>query len=223
MNSFIYFSFIQGVFAFFAPCAVALLPAYIISFISRNKELNDSNFYLLVRGFKLAFFSILGILVIYTIASVFIVIAAEIIKDYMKYVSIFLGIVLVVVAILMLFGKEFSINIHMGQKKYDSEIKEAFYFGVAYAIAALGCLFPLFLVVATQALSEPNTLLGVSYIVSYFIGISLLMIITIISSIFAKDFINQKIRSILPHMQKISALLLIIAGGYIIYYQMVLF
>jgi cytochrome c biogenesis protein CcdA len=87
----------------------------------------------------------------------------------------------------------------------------------------LGCLFPLFLVVASQALSEPNTLLGFSYIVAYFVGISVLMITTIISSIFAKDFIARKIHSILPHMQKISAVLLMVAGVYIIYYQMVLF
>lgn len=117
MNSFTYFSFIQGVFAFFAPCAVALLPAYIVSFISRNKELNSSKFYLLLRGLKLAFFSVLGILLIYAIASGFIVLAAELIKSYMKYVAVTLGIILIVIAILMLFGKEFSLNIHLNQKK----------------------------------------------------------------------------------------------------------
>ncbi len=111
----------------------------------------------------------------------------------------------------------------MQQKQYKNEIKEAFFFGIAYAIGALGCLFPLFLVVASQALSEPNTLLGLSYLVAYFVGISLLLITTIISSIFAKDFISRKINSILPYMQKISAFFLIIAGVYIIYYQSSLF
>lgn len=223
MSSFTYFSFIQGVFAFFAPCAVALLPAFVVSFISRNQELSTSKFYLLIRGLKLAFFSILGILLIYAIASGFIVLAAELIKSYMKYVAVSLGVILIIMAILMLLGKEFSLNIHLNEKTHDNEIKEAFFFGIAYAIGALGCLFPLFLVVASQALSEPNTLLGFSYIVAYFVGISALMITTIISSIFAKDFIARKIHSILPHMQKISAILLIVAGVYIIYYQMVLF
>jgi cytochrome c biogenesis protein CcdA len=223
MNSFIYFSFIQGVFAFFAPCAVALLPAYIVSFISRNQGQEHLKIYLLLRGLKLALFSILGILVIYAIASGFIVLAAELIKEYMKYVAISLGIILIIMAIFMLFGKEFSLNIHINQKKYNNELKEAFFFGVAYAIGALGCLFPLFLVVASQALSEQNTLLGVSYIVAYFTGISLLMLTVIMGSIFAKDFISKKINSILPYMQKISAILLIIAGIYIVSYQMVLF
>ena len=99
MNSFIYFSFLQGVFAFFAPCAVALLPAYIVSFISRNNVSNQSKIHLLLRALKLAFFSILGILVIYAIASGFIVLAAELIKSYMKYVAVCLGAILIVVAI----------------------------------------------------------------------------------------------------------------------------
>lgn len=223
MNSFIYFSFLQGVFAFFAPCAVALLPAYIVSFISRNNVANQSKIHLLIRGLKLAFFSILGILLIYAIASGFIVMAAELIKSYMKYVAVSLGAILIIIAFLMLFGKEFTLNIHMKQKEYTNEIKEAFFFGVAYAIGALGCLFPLFLVVTTQALSEPNTILGLSYIVAYFVGISLLMLITIMTSIFAQDFINRKIRAILPYMQKISAIFLIIAGVYVIYYQSSLF
>jgi cytochrome c biogenesis protein CcdA len=223
MNSFIYFSFLQGVFAFFAPCAVALLPAYIVSFISKSNVSNQSKVHLLIRGLKLAFFSILGILLIYAIASGFIVLAAELIKSYMKYVAISLGVILIIIALLMLFGKEFSLNIHMKQKEYKNEIKEAFFFGIAYAIGALGCLFPLFLVVATQALSEPDTILGLSYIVAYFIGISLLMLITIMTSIFAQDFINRKIRAILPYMQRISAVFLIIAGVYVIYYQASLF
>jgi len=223
MNSFIYFSFIQGVFAFFAPCAVALLPAYIVSLISRSNIQNQTKINLLLRGLKLAFFSILGILLIYAIASGFIVLAAELIKSYMKYVAISLGAILILLALFMFFGKEFSLNIHLNQKQYKNEIKEAFFFGIAYAIGALGCLFPLFLVVATQALSEPNTILGLSYIIAYFVGISLLMIITIMSSIFAKDFISRKINSILPYMQKISAVFLIVAGVYIIYYQSSLF
>ncbi len=222
MNSFILFSFSQGVLAFFAPCAVALLPAYIVSFISKNQETNKSKLHLVLRGLKLALFSILGILLIYAIASGFIVLAAELIKSYMKYIAIGLGVLLIVLAILILSGKNISLNIHINAKQYKSEVKEAFFFGVAYAIAALGCLFPLFLVVASQALTEPNTYLGVSYIVAYFIGISLLMFIAIMGSIFARGFISQKINSVLPYMQKITAVLLILAGIYTIYYQVAL-
>jgi len=222
MSSFFYFSFIQGMLVFLAPCAVALLPAYIVSFISRNKEQSASKKYLVLRGLKLASLSILGILIIYAIAGTIIIFASQLIKDYMKWVAISMGGGLIILGILMLLGKNVSLNIHLKQKKYDNEIAEAFFFGVAYAIWALGCLFPLFLVVTTQALAAPSILIGGSYIFAYFLGMSVLMISTILLSIFAKDFLMKQLRRILPHMNKISGILLILAGIYIIQYQLVL-
>jgi len=207
---------------FLAPCAVALLPAYIVSFISRNKEKSSSKKYLVFRGLKLASLSILGILIIYAIAGTIIIFASQLIKDYMKWVAISMGGGLIILGILMLLGKNVSLNIHLKQKKYDNETAEAFFFGVAYAIGALGCLFPLFLVVTTQALAAPSILIGSSYIFAYFLGMSVLMILTILLSIFAKDLLMKQLRRILPHMNKISGILLILAGLYVIQYQLVL-
>lgn len=222
MNEFIIFSFIQGMLAFLAPCAVALLPAYIASFISRNVDGTTSKTVLVLRGLKLASLSIVGILVIYATAGAIILIAAQVIKEYMKWIALGMGVIVIILGIAMLLGKNISLNLHLKQKKYVTESKEAFIFGLAYAIGALGCLFPLFLVVMTQAIGEPNTLIGISYILSYFLGMSLLMITTILGSIFAREYVTKSLYKILPHMQKISAVLLIIAGIYVINYQLVL-
>ncbi|MEX2604683.1 MAG: cytochrome c biogenesis protein CcdA [Gracilimonas sp.] len=219
---FVYFSFMQGVVAFFAPCAVALLPGYIVSFISRNSETAPEISAKLYRGLKLAFLSILGILVIYSIAGVLIVVASQLLKAYMKWVTIGMGGILIILGLLMLAGKNVAFSVNINQRHQKSETREAFLFGIGYAIGALGCLFPLFLVVATQAIAAPSTLLGVSYILAYFIGISLMMILAILLSTFAKDFFMKYLRKILPHMNQITGALLIVAGIYVIYYQMIL-
>ena len=219
---FVYFSFLQGVVAFFAPCAVALLPGYIVAYISRSTE-NDPDTYLkLRRGLKLAFLSILGILVIYSIAGVLIVLASQALKAYMKWVTIGMGGILIVLGGLMVAGKNITFSVNVNHASRKSEAWEAFVFGIAYAIGALGCLFPLFLVVATQALSAPSVLLGGSYFFAYFLGISLMMITAILLSTFAKDLFMKYLRKILPHMEMITGVLLILAGAYVIYYQMIL-
>ena len=105
---FIEFSFFQGVLAFLAPCAVALLPGYILAFISRNPNSNQQVSARLGRGMKLAFLSILGILLIYSIAGVLIVLAGQFLKDYMKWITILMGIILIVLGIRMLMGKNVS-------------------------------------------------------------------------------------------------------------------
>ncbi|MDR9417309.1 MAG: cytochrome c biogenesis protein CcdA [Gracilimonas sp.] len=115
----------------------------------------------------------------------------------------------------------FSLNVNQHTNQ-SSEAWEAFIFGIAYAIGALGCLFPLFLIVATQAMAAPTPILGASYILAYFTGISLMMITAILLSTFARDLFMKYLRKILPHMELITGILLILAGAYVIYYQMIL-
>ena len=219
---FYYFSFLQGVLAFLAPCAVALLPGYIIAFISRSegKKANLQN--RLFRGMKLAMLSIAGILVIYTIAGALILTAAQLLKDYMMWITIGMGAVLIGIGGLMVLGKNMSFTLNIRQSSEKSEVAEAFIFGLAYAIGALGCLFPLFLVVATQAMAAPSVWTGAGYFGAYFGGMSLMMIGAILLSVFARDILMKYLRKILPHMEMVTGWLLILAGGYVIYYQKVL-
>lgn len=220
---FIGFSFLQGVLAFLAPCAVALLPGYILAFISRNPnggtQLSDR----LGRALKLASLSILGILIIYSIAGTMIVLAGQFLKEYMKWITIAMGSTLIVLGILMVLGKSISFSFNIQNSNPKTEAIEAFVFGIGYAVGALGCLFPLFLIVATQAMAAETVWEGSSYILAYFAGISGMMILTILLAIFAKDFLLKNLRKILPYMEKVTAILLIIAGVYVIYYQMALF
>ncbi len=220
---FVGFSFLQGVLAFLAPCAVALLPGYILAFISRNPNSGLHLSARLGRGFKLAALSILGILIIYSIAGAMIIMAGQFLKDYMKWITIGMGAILIILGIIMLLGKSISFSFNLQHTNQNSETIEAFIFGVGYAIGALGCLFPLFLIVATQAMAAESVWEGSSYILAYFAGISGMMILTILLAIFAKDFLLKNLRKILPYMEKITAVLLIIAGVYVIYYQMALF
>lgn len=220
---FVSFSFVQGVLAFLAPCAVALLPGYIVAFVSRNSVGDPSLRKRLGRGLKLAMLSILGILIIYTIAGVFIIVAAQVLKEYMKWITVGMGGLLTILGILMIMGKNISFSVNLRNPTDRSEAVEAVVFGLAYAIGALGCLFPLFLVVTTQALSAETALEGASYIGAYFAGISSMMIGAILLSTFAKDMLMKYLRKILPHMERITGILLILAGIYVIYYQLVLF
>jgi len=216
---FVYFSFLQGVVAFFAPCAVALLPGYIVAFISRNSHSNPGISRQLYRGLKLALLSILGILVVYAIAGGLIIVAAQVLKGYLKWITMGMGVALIMVGTFMVAGKDFSFSINMNNPSNQTEAVEAFMFGIAYAIGALGCLFPLFLVVATQAMAAPSLWLGALYIVAYFVGISGMMIGIILLSTFAKNWLMKYLRKILPHMESLTGGLLILAGAYVIYYQ----
>lgn len=220
---FVGFSFLQGVLAFLAPCAVALLPGYIVAFISRSPAAENKVPRRLKRGLKLAFLSILGIFIIYGIAGIMITFARQLLKDYMKWITIGMGGVLMIIGILILIGKNISFSLNFRTSNTKSEASEAFIFGMAYAVGALGCLFPLFLIVATQAMMAETVWEGGSYFLAYFFGMSGMMVLTILLAVFAKEFLMKNLRKILPHMEWITGVLLILAGIYIIYYQTALF
>jgi cytochrome c biogenesis protein CcdA len=114
------------------------------------------------------------------------------------------------------------VNLHI-QHKHKHPIAESFFFGVSYALGALGCLFPLFLVVVTQALSAESMVVGISYIVAYFLGLCLMMLLVIVGTMYSKKMIQRYIRSVLPYMNNFTAIILILAGIYIIRYQLILF
>ncbi len=172
---------------------------------------------------KLAIWSILGILLVYSLAGGMILVAAQFLKEYMKWGAMLLGTMLIILGILNLLGKEVSLSLSIKEPNTKSEIKEAFAFGIAYAIGALGCLFPLFLIVVTQAVTASSLVEGGSYIFAYFFGMGGMMVMVILLSIFFKEFLTNSLRKILPHMNRITGVLLVLAGIYIIQYQLVLF
>ena len=132
-----------------------------MAYVTRSAEGQPHFSTKLRRGIKLAFLSILGILLIYSVAGILIVIASQILKAYMKWVTIGMGGILIILGGLMLAGKNLAFSVDINQNKHSSsEAWEAFVFGIAYAIGALGCLFPLFLIVATQAMAAKSLLLG---------------------------------------------------------------
>jgi cytochrome c biogenesis protein CcdA len=89
---------------------VALLPGYILVFISRNPIESSQLSARLGRCFKLAALSILGTLIIYSIAGAMTVLAGQVLKDYMKWISIGMGAILIVLGILIALGKSISFS-----------------------------------------------------------------------------------------------------------------
>lgn len=215
------FSFLQGVIAFFAPCAVALLPGYISRYVVQKQE--KAHWSVLARrAFVIAGLMILGFLAIYGVAGILIVLISQTVKTYMPYIVIGMGGLIIILGILMMLGKNVAIPVHLQMKDKHNQYVESFLFGIVYGLGALGCLFPLFLVVATSALAAPTLLEGSLYLIAYFVGMSLFMLLFAFFAVFAREFLMAKMRAFMPYITRVSGALIIAAGIYIIQYQWVL-
>ena len=94
-----------------------------------------------------------------------------------------------------------------------------FLFGVAFGATSLSCTLPIFLMVVGSSVTAGDFAAGVYQFVSYILGMgSVLLVLTLGMAIVKEGVVVGMLRSFLPYVQKISALLLLSAGGYIVYY-----
>lgn len=219
-NALLSFSFFQGVFAFFAPCAVSLLPGYLSAFVTKDVHPDKHTTILLLRRALLfALSTVLGIITIYGIATALILSFREFIKSAIVYIAIGLGGLIVIVGIFMLFNKTLSFSFKSSSLRSKNQLIESYLFGVAYGVGVLGCLFPFFLAVAVSALQAPSVFVGSTYLIAYITGMSLLMVLFYVLAQFAQEFLRKSLRKVLPYINRVGGVLVIAAGIYIIWYQ----
>ena len=140
------------------------------------------------------------------------------------WISVIVGGGLILLGILLLLGRHlsFAFFMELGSRIGDPRtisIKGFFLFGVAFGATSLSCTLPIFLVVVGGALSSGNVMNGMLQFLWYILGTgSVLMVLTIGMAFVKGGAVIGAVRKVMPFVNKISAVLLILAGGYIMYY-----
>lgn len=90
-------------------------------------------------------------------------------------------------------------------------------FGVAYAVASLGCTLPIFLVVVGSSLAS-GLLGGLLQFLNYALGMGLVVSLVTMAMALAREAAFRHLRRLLPHMERLAAVFLVLAGAYLIAY-----
>jgi hypothetical protein len=93
-----------------------------------------------------------------------------------------------------------------------------FLFGVSYAITSIGCAFPLFTLAVVGTFREGNAASQLAVFLAYATGMTLVLVALTVSLGMARQGLLRWLRSALPHVTRVSGLLLVVAGGYLAYY-----
>ena len=210
-------SFTLGLAAFFSPCAAALLPSY-VGYVLAKKQEGKSFTKSLVYGTIFGLKAVLGFFVLFGFFGALVLAIGSQIKAAIPWISIITGIFLVVVGVMMFLGKKFLLPLPQVQNEKGG----AFIFGIAYGVAALGCVFPLFLTVVISGLSY-GFMGGLFMILAYILGMSVLMVAVTTASAVASKALQRWMRKVIPVVVKITSVILVIAGIYMIWYQMQFF
>ena len=93
---------------------------------------------------------------------------------------------------------------------------------MGFAIASLGCTLPIFLLVVTSAIKSSGFFNGIIIFLMYATGMSFFMILFSLAVAFSKTAIEKLLKKWMPYIYKFGAVVVIMAGIYLIYNQFVL-
>lgn len=221
---FLSFAFSAGLVAFFSPCAIVLLPGYITYYLTEEAGKKErTKIKVALSGVIYGLLTILGFFTVFGIFGALVIIFGNFIKQFIPWITVIVALLLIALGISMLLGKDLLINLPTMKAKAGKERFGSYFFGIAYATAALGCTFPLFLSVMLQGTIAGSVSDSVYSLIVYIGAMSLVLIAITTVSALTKDIMLRKINAIMPYIKKISALIIIAAGIYMIYFQSLLF
>jgi len=91
-------------------------------------------------------------------------------------------------------------------------------YGLVYGISSLTCSAPIALMIASMAVSQGIDIF-LTVVTIYLIGLnSLMIIVTLLTTLFRK-FVQEKLTKVIPYLDKATAILLILAGIYILLFE----
>ena len=209
-------AFVAGMVAAFNPCGFAMLPAYLTLVIDPQ---GGSQLIAVGRALAATAAMALGFLAVFGSFGLLTVSVASTVQQYLPYVTLTIGVILVGLGIWFLSGREVRMpNLAGGRWAPTARLGSMFGYGVGYAIASLSCTIGPFLAVTGSSLRRGSLAQGVLVYVAYAAGIALVVGVLAVAVALASSSMIDRMRTVLPYISRVSGAILIVVGLYVGYY-----
>ncbi len=211
-------AFVAGMVAAFNPCGFAMLPAYLTLVIDPQ---NNGQLTAVRRALAATASMALGFLVVFGSFGLLTVSVASTVQRYLPYVTLAIGAILFVMGIWLLSGRELRVpNLVGGSGRWapTARLGSMFGYGVGYATASLSCTIGPFLAVTGTSLRRGSPAQGVLVYLAYAAGIALVVGVLAVAVALASSSMVDRMRAVLPYVNRVSGLILVVVGLYVGYY-----
>jgi len=207
--------FTAGALALLSPCGFPMLPGYISYYMGAKVSLEKAVF----GGVACT----LGLLTVFSVIGVVVSILGSFVSRYIPFLELVAGVIVIFMGICMIVDIRFPTLFTISKAPKQRGLIGVFLYGVVYGLAALGCSAPIFFSILFYAIAAGGPLYGMITFFVYAIGMGLPIIITTILVAKAKNFMLKRIMKMMPWFQKISGIVLITIGIYLIYFYYISF
>jgi cytochrome c biogenesis protein CcdA len=214
----LWLSFGSGMLAAVNPCGFVLLPTYLMYFLGVSGRPGTQRATVrrallvsaaLSAGFMTIFIIVGGVSRLFT----------DWLNQNAKYVSLLIGVALVILGIAMLFGYRLPFSTpKLETGKRDQTVASMYVFGLAYAIASIGCTLGPFSATVLGTIDTDGFFQGIIAIVLYGLAMSLLITTLTVTLALAQGGLLKSLRIGMTYVEIASAVIMILSGLYLTWY-----
>ena len=219
------YAFGSGMLATVNPCGFALLPAYISLFLGNAPQGGSSTGMTgrLLKGLLVSAVVTLGFILLFGAAGAAISAGGRFLVGVMPWAGLAIGVAMAGLGLWMLLGHghlylaaatRLSARINPG----SGSVLGYFLFGIAYGICSLSCTLPIFLIVVGSSLTADNFLGGLGQFLSYSLGMGATLLALTLGTAAFQGAVGNYLRRVVPYVERASAVLIILAGTFVVYY-----
>ena len=211
-------SFLRGMVAAINPCGFILLPTYLMYFLGMQGQVPGSQRATIRRALVVSGALSAGFMSVFLVAGLISYHFTTWINQNAKYATVVIAIGLITLGVAMLMGFKLPIatpRIDAGGR--TTGLSSMFVFGIAYAVASIGCTIGLFLATLFSTRRD-GVLAGVANVAAYGLGMALLVTALTVALAVANTGLLRVLRGGMRHVQTIAAVFVILSGLYLLYY-----
>jgi cytochrome c biogenesis protein CcdA len=214
-------AFTAGAVATLNPCGFALLPAYLSYLLGRGDTSPVPR--QVVRGGLAGLSMTAGVMAVFLIAGAVITGLGTAIARFIPWLGVLVGGVVAAIGLVMLFWPSVnpSLPIAHWADRFGRRTGPFTFvaFGASYGLASLGCTLPVFLVVTAQALAAGGFLPGLLVFLTYALGMGAVLLTLSFTTGAGSALLVRSLRRLVPAVRWLGAGGMVVAGAYLIYYQ----
>lgn len=215
-------AFTAGLVATLNPCGFAMLPAYLSWYLGtetaaagRGTALAERLGRALVVGGTVSF----GFLVVFGVIGSLVTAGVRSFVDYVPWAALVIGGALALVGVVLLTGRQLTVVLPKpGPGPEQRRLGSMLAFGASYAVASLSCTLSVFLSVVASTFTRTDWASGVATFAAYALGMSVVLLTVTIALAVAQHSLVRRLRSLSGQVNRAAGALLVLAGGYIVYY-----
>ncbi|RLF22793.1 MAG: hypothetical protein DRN15_08090 [Thermoprotei archaeon] len=209
-------SFMAGILTFTSPCSMPLIPVFIahIMKLRPSKDMLSSVVKSLGISLVAGMTSALTLAVLSFVAIITLMKAREV----ATWIDVLLALILIMMGVLMLKG--FKIVIpqwsRFGPISGRSAYLTSLLYGLTYALVSMSCSLPILLMFISTSIKARSYLEATLLLASYMAGLVIPFMAIGTLTALSRDLAVRCSRSIAQYIDRVSALLLIMAGVYLL-------